>query len=228
MEHTELTTSQPEPWPPRAGQKFFLLWLGIAFAGWIAFRAVNFTMAMRGGPNAYLQNYWVNGIPAFMVGLAQGWLLFSVRPRAALWALLPLSHVAIPYLLAGGVLSAKWSLYYGIASIATIVFESILLVGVRRKPWLWLFIQLGVLVFTQLIYAFSIPWLNSLDRLAASLNSAFSLQGSFVLSGGAIFSSASQGLWLMGAILAAAALAWWMPPVDEIAASRPEPAERTA
>jgi hypothetical protein len=53
-----------------------------------------------------------------------------------------------------------------------------------------------------MIMAFGTAWL---DRLAALLPLG--------ISGMVLMSSVFSGLWLLGQLLSAAALAWWMPPL---------------
>src|SRR5215207_5418043 len=114
MEAAEFTSPPSQPWPPRTGQRFFLLWLGIKLAGWIAFRAIGFTVAWTAGPAAWTQTYLVNAIPAVALGLAEGWLLFLRGPRMIAWTLLPVAHVAIPYLISRGNVGATWARYQGL------------------------------------------------------------------------------------------------------------------
>jgi hypothetical protein len=163
-----------------------------------------------------MQYYWLNAIPFVAVGLFEGWLLFTRGFRLIAWAFLPVLHLIVPYLVGRGALrTSSIANAFGFASIVTIIIATLLLNGVRQKPWLWLFIQLGTLVASQLLYAlfFTTFGFPALDRLAGQINGLLHLTAPLALSGNAILTSASSGIWLLGAILAAWALAYWMPPL---------------
>jgi hypothetical protein len=201
--------------PRRDGMQFFLLWVGCALVGWIAGRVVSFFVFRSAGPSSWLQWYWISAIPALAVGLFQGWLLFKPGPRLALWAILPALYFVVPYFTVPNSGGLAYVTYAGFFSLFVIVVASILLTGVRRRPWLWLFIQLGLLVANQLS-VFLIYWNGSgspFDRLASRLNDLLGLGSHFTISGAALSQAGMQGIWLMGIILSAVALAWWMPPL---------------
>ena len=214
MSETYPAIAAANTWPPREGRRFFLLWIGATLLGWIALRVIGFAGSMSGGPTAWRDYFWLNAIPSCAVGLFQGWLLFGRGPRMIGWGILPATHVAVIYLARAG-RTTSLSTWFGFSSIVTTVIATLLLVGVRRKPWLWLFINLGVLVVNQLfslafVGGFGLP---GLDRVASNMNALLGLPSALALSGMFLFTSISSGIWLGGAMLEAAALAWWMLPI---------------
>jgi hypothetical protein len=202
-------------WPPREGRRFFVLWICATMAGWMALRAIGFVETRSGNASAWLDHYWLNAFPSVAVGMFEGWLLFKWGPRLIAWGILPATHVAIPYIARGGY-STAWTTLFGLATILTTVIATCLLVGVRRKPWLWLFINLGALVVNQMFIGIAFSWLGitRLDEVASKIDGLLGLPSALAFSGTALFTAASSGIWLASAVLEAFALAWWMRPLD--------------
>jgi len=97
----------------------------------------------------------------------------------------------------------------------TTIIGSLLLNGVRKKPWLWIFIQFAGLVLNQTIVGIfiSVFGMSSIDRIAGRINELLHLPQAIALSGSFVLSSAMAGIWLATSGLAAWALAWGMTPV---------------
>ena len=208
--------SPQEPWPPRHGQMFFLFWIGAAFASWIGSQLITASVGFSGKPITRLDTQWIASLPSVVAALFHGWLLFSRGFRLGAWTALPAIHAAVPYFLKSAQPSAL-ATAFGFASIATTIISTLLLVGVRRRPWLWLFVELGALVAKQL-FAGLFFWrfgIADLQDLATRINQLLGLKGPILLSGVFLWTSALSAIWLASTILAGASLAWLMPPLQK-------------
>lgn len=203
-------------WPPREGWTFFFLWVGGAIASAIMARILWSVIAFSQGPSGVIGVRWVPVIPGVVLGVWEAWLLFSRRQsfRWAGWIALPLLRAGLPYAFSHPS-TVAFSTAFGFVSILTTVIATALLKGVRMKPWLWLFVQLGGLVVNQLVVAglLQAAGFQAIDQLAARLNVSLGIPSALSLSGGSLMSSFLSGVWLGTTILAAWALAWWMPPI---------------
>jgi hypothetical protein len=207
----------PAAWPPREGYRFFFFWLGGSIASWVATRVLWSAVAISQGPSVTLYDQrWLTALPSVALGVWHGWLLFSpnLKLRWIVWTALPLMYAVVPYIVRSpSPLAIATTL--GLTSIVTTIISSLLLNGVRRRPWLWLFILLGGLVLNQTVGAgfVTVFGMSSIDRFAAACNRLLGLSSPIALSGSFVLSSAMAGIWLATSGLAAWALAWWMTPV---------------
>lgn len=178
--------------PPRTGRSLFLLWAAGLLAQAVLTRIL--VLAATGGTLG--QNSGVSVVFAVVAVLGhawQAWLLFRPGWRFALWTALPLMSLLAP----GNI---RWLQLQGIVAP---LLETAALANVRQRPWAWLLAGMGQVVLSvgggmllnnlfqsTLMHAVPSPMLSSL-----------------------ILSSAYSGLWLIGELIAAAILAFKMPPV---------------
>ena len=203
-------------WPPREGWTFFFLWVGAAIASAVLSRILWSAIAVFQGPSGVMTQRWIPVLPGVAFGSWCAWLLFTPQQvlRRAGWIALPILHAALPYAFSRPS-TAAFSTAFGFVSILTTVTATALLKGVRWRPWLWLFIQLGGLVVTQVMAAYLVQAIGfeTIGQLAARLNALLRIPSAVSLSGASLVSSFFSGVWLGATILAAWALAWWMPPI---------------
>jgi len=203
-------------WPPRDGWTFFFLWVGGAIASAVMSRVLWSVIAFSQGPSGVMTQRWIPMLPSVALGVWHAWLLFTPQQvlRRAGWIALPILHAALPYAFSRPS-TAAFSTAFGFVSILTTVTATALLKGVRWRPWLWLFIQLGGLVVTQVMAAYLVQAIGfeTIGQLAARLNALLRIPSAVSLSGASLVSSFFSGVWLGATILAAWALAWWMPPI---------------
>jgi hypothetical protein len=195
-------------WPPREGVRFFLLWVAGTVAAATLNKLVMFSIQF-GAPGSALAGTQVNVVYA-AVGVALGawhaWLLFPFGWRMLAWAVLPLPSYGRFYLIASNP-SGRLAVFYPALMLLQGFLQFLLLIGVRRRPWLWLIAIIGEGLISSAVGLFiTFAGTGVFDRFAALLPG---------ISGMQILSAAISGSWLLGNIAAAAVLAWWMAPLCE-------------
>jgi hypothetical protein len=204
-DNTAFLPPAEKPWPPRAEMRFFLLWsVGVL------------VMAVIGRATSYLSPGWSPGdhgmqvlwLLTAAVGAGwQAWLLFPLGVRSMAWV----AGVVATTLLHLRLFNQGLFWWMEPSSLLLAIMEVFLLVGVRRRPWL-----LAPAALLELLLSNAGTWLWNAFHLSWStwLEKHFPVG----LSSSEILSSALSGLWRLGNLIAAAVIAWWMPPL-----ARPAP-----
>jgi hypothetical protein len=186
IEHHDDRESVPRPWPPREGLRFFLAWM----AGLVGFRLASVGL-------------WKIGSTAVAPNLVmicalfgwQSWLLFQKWPQRLAWGTLSLVVISAPSLV-----SRQWIEY----SIIAGAIQSLVLLGARNRCWLWCAV---VLVQIGLDFAYPakifLAWARQLQPWIPTAGGLDVLMGMYF------------GWVLLGEMLGAAVLAWWMPPIEK-------------
>jgi hypothetical protein len=204
-------------WPPREGWTFFFLWVGGSIVSSVISQILWSVVAFSQRTYGASSQRWLNVLPGVALAGWHAWLLFSRREKLRWtgWMALPVLYAVLPYAFANSSGTA-FPKAAGVVTILTTSIAAALLKGVRIKPWLWLFINLGGLVVYEVtvtqFYSFGFGF-QTLDQFAGQLNAFFRIPSALSLTGSALFSSLMSGLSLAVTILAAWALAWWMPPI---------------
>jgi hypothetical protein len=137
----------------------------------------------------------------------QAWLLCRSKWWIAGWVACGLFlYASFYFVLRVVMLYPYWVLLVPGANWLILFIRSIMLIGVRQRPWAWLFVGFGVMGLKNagsnlLTWP---PVSHLMEQVAASLP---------IIKIGDMKTAAMSGLWLLGGILYAVALAWWMPPV---------------
>lgn len=208
----------PKPWPPREGKKFFLLWMIAEVFLAIVQRFVTPLMFKTQGVD---WNLWA--AQAVLAAAAAGWtgyLLFRFGWRLAAWAAMPV--------VLGGALMAWYSAQGGklgllflsqalslIVPLGWLAVQAALMIGVRQRPWAWLVAGVAV----QLLNVAGIFAIGVLDSFFHEV--AYHIPAVSVTQ---LTTAAHSGLWLLGAAVTAAVLAWWMPPITRESGAASPPA----
>ncbi len=206
-------------WPPRGGWTFFFLWIGGTLVASFVGQAVWSTIVMTHAPSALHEQRWIFVIPAIALGAWEGWMLFvrESKRRWMLWATVPAVSAVLSYLL-GDSTKAPMSNVIVLLSIIAAISNSLLLTGLRRRPALYLLVQIASVILTLLgnfLFAISGGY-GGVEKFAGKLNDFFGLSSSVAFSGAYLVTAVFSGLWLARALLTATALAWWMPPVRSV------------
>jgi hypothetical protein len=194
-------------WPPESGWPLFFAWMGAVLAA----RAVNGIIASIITPLPIPSQYdWKVHVLAAIAPVAaqvwQAWLLFRKYPtRFAMWTALPL------------IIRGFFAVVPVIDKMAFILFmtfvpliETALLRGVRLRPWAWFVASMAGLGLS--LFVMEMMQNRNVVRMIDSL-----LTGAFGAKSGTwpklAKSQFDGGIWLLIPVVAAAVLAWKMPPV---------------
>jgi hypothetical protein len=183
-----------QPWPPREGRPFFLLWLAGLLVFAVISRAAMFAASGSSGPlNAHGKVVFV--VFALALHGWQAWLLFRPGWRRAVWTALPLLSL---------VAGTNYKFIQMLGIIAPLI-ETALLAGMRMRAWAWLLAGMGQVLLNALGGAVA----GGLVALVT--NSPLGRVPG--ISSPLIYSALFSGIWLLGEIAAAYVLAFWMPPI---------------
>ncbi len=178
--------------PQRSGRSLFLLWA----AGLLAQAVLTRILVLAATGGTFGQNSGLSVVFAVVAVLGhawQAWLLFRPGWRFALWTALPLMSLLAP----GNI---RWLQLQGIVAP---LLETAALANVRQRPWAWLLAGMGQVVL-------SVGGGTLINNVLYS-TLVSSSPSQFVT--GLILTSVHSGLWLIGELIAAAILAFKMPPV---------------
>jgi len=216
----------PTPWPPRAGWKFFLLWMVAEiftalverFSPWL------WVTALRTGKIDW--DVWAGQTALLMLAAAwTGYLLFRPSFRLVLWVLLPavISAVLWTWIEAVGflaLLSNPGVRSFNLAALPAA--QAALMIGIRRRPWAWLMASVGLeLISRASVRVFETEIVKRFVEWPASLHAMISASN--------VTSAGYAGIWLLGAAGSAYVLAFWMPPITpESRTASPPPRGSTA
>ena len=205
---------RPSEWPvrrasrPRKGVAFFWLWIGASMLGALLFRLVAATRVFPAvTSNLTLGASFVYGFVAVAQNMFQSWLLCCSGVRMAGWVVSGLAGYFLGWIvLNSSVPTHDLSMWIAGMGMMVLLVRSLLLIGVRQRPWLWLLAGLAGFVLQS--GAESFVHQRQLSRLFHQVAHSLPMIGSSDV-GDAVVS----GAWLLGEITFAAALAWLMPPV---------------
>jgi hypothetical protein len=178
--------------PQRTGRSLFLLWAAGLLVESVLMRGL--AAIVNAGASAQMSATMIVFVVVGMLGHAwQAWLLFRPGWRFALWTALPLMMLIMPG-------NMRWMQMLGIVAP---LLQTVALANVRQRPWAWLLAGMG-----QVVLSVGVGQLVNNLLYQKVVSAAYS-----PLVTGLILSSVASGLWLAGALVAAAILAWKMPPV---------------
>jgi hypothetical protein len=195
----------PHPWPPRQGKRFFLLWVAGILVEATLTKLVTFSNQFAGiGSTPGGSQVFVVYLAVFLAtGAWHAWLLFPRGWRLLGWALIPSLVYGFDFLITATPI--RWAVFYQLLMLLVGSLQCLLLIGVRRRPWLWFLAVAGeCLVSLAMNSLISFMGIGVFDRLASFLPGVSGIQ---------VLSAVFSGAWLLANIGAAAVLAWWMPPL---------------
>jgi hypothetical protein len=186
-------------WRAVDGWRFFLLWMAGALVAAVASRLAPELPT----PAATFEEVIWRMMP---VGIAmsawQGWMLFRLTWRAAVWASLPLGiYLPAPALLTS---SQGWVQLQMIVAVMLLA-QTMLLLGRRQRIWVYLLAGIVHLILdSTTTFIVNSSGLQALTTaLGASVPWMVPVLGNV---------DAASGICLLGEAGGATALAWWMPP----------------
>jgi hypothetical protein len=202
-------TTSPKPWSPRAGWKFFFLWMLGEVAASLVQRFFPIWSAPSVGVAIVDWNRWAAQTAlALPVTVWTGYLLFRPGLRLLLWVVLPIALGAAfwAWINTAGLSMLLYYPLWLMTTAATPAMQALLMLGVRRRVWAWLI----ACVAAQLFHRHSIALVS--DLLSNQLPGWLAGLPPF-LGAPQIAMAVWSGLWLLGAAGCAYVLAFWMPPI---------------
>jgi len=206
----------PQPWPPREGWKFFLLWMAASGAGALLWQWL-IVVVRDAGPRGFTLRLWAMETALLvMVNTWHAWLLFRLNWRVFGWVAVPVASYLLGSVfglfVSTGNLREGSEVHAWIAPIVrslpwvVILCEMALLVGVRRRLWVWMLAAAAgtyVQIFgSQLLFVQ--PMRGVIDQLAAAIP---------LMSRSGILRWVYSGTYLLGELIIALAIAFWIPSI---------------